>query len=183
MSPHYELLRPGDPVFHPKYGFGTVHGLTRRDRAHPMSEPSPADAESDRNEDYEDYYDIQLTAGGTLLVPVNRAESVGLRRLTNGIEAVKASLASPAQSLPVNLRERAVVLRTREQLLNPEALAHCVRDMLAYSHGRPLPASEQVWLEKACLRLSTEVALVDRVSPDHARSAVWDAIAQFGAIK
>jgi RNA polymerase-interacting CarD/CdnL/TRCF family regulator len=167
-------------VFHPKYGFGTVHGLTRRDRAHPFSEPTLADAESDRTEDY---YDINLTAGGTLLVPVNRAESVGLRRLTNGIEEVKASLASPAQSLPVNPRERAGVLRTRELLLKPEALAHCVRDMLAHSHGRPLSASEQVWLEKACLRLSTEVALVDRVSPEQARSAVWGVIAQFGVPK
>ncbi len=177
MSPHNSSLGPGDPVFHPKYGFGIVHSLTRRDRVRPVHEPAMADAASDPTEDY---YDIRLSQGGTLLVPVSRAESVGLRRLTNGIEAVKACLRSPAESLPDNPRQRAAVLRTREQILEPDALAHCVRDMLAHSHGKPLSASEQTWLEKACQRLSTEVALVDHVSPAQARSAVWDAVTQFG---
>ena len=180
MLPRYDLPRPGDPVFHPKYGFGTVHSLTRRDPTHPVSEPTPADAESDRTEDY---YDIQLAVGGTLLVPVNRAQSVGLRRLTNGIEALTASLCSPAQSLPVNPRQRAAVLRMREQLLEPEALAQCVRDMLAHSQGKPLSASEQAWLDKACQRLSTEVALVDHVTPAQAQAAVWHAVAKVGVSK
>ena len=31
-------LLPGDEVFHPKYGFGTIHSLMRRDRIHPIHE-------------------------------------------------------------------------------------------------------------------------------------------------
>ncbi len=177
MSPHNSPLGPGDPVFHPKYGFGTVHSLTRRDRVHPVHEPSMADAASDRTEDY---YDIHLIEGGTLLVPVSRAESVGLRRLTNGIEAVKASLGSPAESLPDNARQRAAVLRSREQLAEPEALAHSVRDLLAQSRGRTLSAGEQTWLDQACQRLSMEIALVDHVSISEARAAVWEVVAQSG---
>ncbi len=176
MSPRDDLLRPGDPVFHPKYGFGTVHSLTRRDRVHPIQEPSIADANSERTEDY---YDIQLVEGGTLLVPVSRAESVGLRRLTNGIEAVKACLGTPAQGLPANPRERAAVLRTREQLFEPEALAHCIRDLLAQNHGRPLSTGDQSWLEKACQRLSAEVALVDHIGLSQARSAVREVVSQY----
>ena len=160
MSHLSDPLVPGDPVFHPKYGFGTVHSLTRRDRINPIHEPTSVDAASDRTEDY---YDIRLQEGGTLLVPVSRAASVGLRRLTSGVEAVKAGLCSPAQSLPTSFRERAAVLRSREQLAEPGALAHSVRDMLAQSRGRTLSAGEKTWLDTACQRLSTEAALVDHI--------------------
>jgi RNA polymerase-interacting CarD/CdnL/TRCF family regulator len=177
VSTGNRLLGPGDAVFHPKYGFGTVHSLTRRDRAHPILEPSMADAASDRTEDY---YDIRLVEGGTLLVPVSRAESVGLRRLTNGIEAVRANLRTPAQGLPANPRERAAVLRSRELLAEPEALAHSVRDMLAQCQGRTLSAGEQTWLDKACQRLSIEIALVDHISVSEARAAVWETVNQSG---
>ncbi len=178
MSQSNELPVAGDPVFHPKYGFGTVHSLTRRDPVQPIHEPTTADANSDRTEDY---YDIHLVEGGTLLVPVSRAGSVGLRRLTNGIAAVRASLSSPAQTLPASPRERAAVLRVREQLAEPDALAHAVRDMLAQSHGRTLSASEQTWLDKACQRLSMEIALVDHIRLSEARAAVWEAIDQSGS--
>jgi len=170
MSLSNDLLRPGDPIFHPRVGFGTIHSLTRRDRIDPTQEPTSAGGESDRAEDY---YDIRLEKGGTLLVPISRAESVGLRRLTGGIEAVKAGLYSPAQSLPDNFRERATVLRQREQLAEPAALAHSVRDMLAQSRGRTLSAGEKTWLDKSCQRLSTEAALVDHISLFEAQTAIW----------
>jgi RNA polymerase-interacting CarD/CdnL/TRCF family regulator len=177
MSPSNDLPVTGDPVFHPRYGFGTVHSLTRRDRVHPIHEPTIAEANSDGTEDY---YDIHLVEGGTLLVPVSRAESVGLRRLTNGIEAVRACLGSPAQSLPAKPRERAAVLRVREQLSEPEALAYAVRDMLAQSQGRTLSAGEQTWLDKACQRLSMEIALVDHIRLSEARAAVWEVVGESG---
>lgn len=177
MSPPHDVPAVGDPVFHPKYGFGTVNGLTRHDRVHPIQEPSIADANSDRTEDY---YDIQLVEGGTLLVPVSRAESAGLRRLTNGLEAVQVSLCTPAQSLPANARERAAVLRVREQLAEPDALAHAVRDMLAQGQGRSLSAGELAWLDKACQRLSMEIALVDHIRLSEAQAAVQEVIAHSG---
>jgi RNA polymerase-interacting CarD/CdnL/TRCF family regulator len=173
MSRSNDLLRPGESVFHPKYGFGTIHSLTRRDRIHPIRERTAAETELDTTEDY---YDIQLADGGTLLVPVGRAESVGLRRLSGGMEAVKASLCSPAQSLPANFRERAAVLRTREQLSEPAALADSVRDMLAQSRGRALSAGERAWLDKSCQRLSTEAALVDRISVAEAQAAIREVL-------
>ena len=30
------MLDPGDLIFHPRHGFGTVSGLTRRDPLHPI---------------------------------------------------------------------------------------------------------------------------------------------------
>src|SRR5512142_3317897 len=124
MSFRNNVLAAGDPIFHPKFGFGTVHSLTRRDRVHPIHEPTLAEADSDCTEDY---YDIHLAEGGTLLLPVRQAERVGLRRLTIGVDEVKASLYSQAESLPAEFRQRAAVLRMRELLPEPGALARSVR--------------------------------------------------------
>jgi RNA polymerase-interacting CarD/CdnL/TRCF family regulator len=164
-----DRLIPGEPVYHPKYGFGTLYGLTRRDRTHPITEPTADQAQSDGTEDY---YDIHLIQGGTLLVPVSRAESVGLRRLTDGVEVVETGLRSPAQSLPADFRQRAAVLRLREQLAAPCALVHVVRDLLAQGRSRTLSIGERRWLDKSCQRLSTEAALVDHISTAQAHAAI-----------
>jgi RNA polymerase-interacting CarD/CdnL/TRCF family regulator len=174
-QPPPSKLRPGDPIFHPRYGFGTLQSLTRRDRSRPIDEPSVADLGSDQ---VEDYYEIHLSQGGTLLVPVQQAESVGLRRLSVGIEVVKNCLRSPAESLPSDYRERAAVLQARQQLAEPTALAYCVRDVLAQSRGRTLSKGERAWLDKSCQRLVAEAALVDRTTVLEAQAAFREAVNQ-----
>jgi len=66
------MLDPGDLIFHPKHGFGTsfgtISGLTRRDPLHPIRDVVASETLSDQEQDY---YDIQLMDGGTLLVPVS----------------------------------------------------------------------------------------------------------------
>ncbi len=161
---------PGDSVFHPRYGFGTIVSLARRDPDHPWEEAGAGEAL--------DYYDIQLLKGGSLLVPISRAASVGLRGLTNSIEVVRLCLRSPARSLPANHRERAAVLRVQGEDNEPRALACSVRDLLAQGHSRALSASEKTWLEKSCERLVTEAALVDHVSELQARTAIQEAMNQ-----
>ena len=177
MSSPKEMLCPGDPIFHPTHGFGTVNGLTRRDPAYPIRDGA-GEAASGREEDY---YDIELVDRGTLLVPVSRAESVGLRLLTNGVTAITTCLNAPAQSLPENSRERVALLRARGRSFEPTALADSVRDMLAQSRGRNLSASEKTWLDNSCERLSTEAALVDRIAKSEARAAIWKTINQLSA--
>ena len=168
------MLDPGDLIFHPKHGFGTIIGLTRRDPLYPIRE-GVSETISDQEQDY---YDIQLMDGGTLLVPVSRAERVGLRPLTNGVDAVTICLRSPAESLPADSRKRAAELWTRGQIAEPTALAATVRDMLVQSRGRTLTASEKTWLAKSCERLSIEAALVDRISRSQAHAAIWEAVNQ-----
>jgi RNA polymerase-interacting CarD/CdnL/TRCF family regulator len=167
------MLIPGDRIFHPQHGFGTITGLTRRDPLHPIEDVAAGEGASDRTQDY---YDIELMSGGTLLVPVGRAERVGLRPLTNGVAAVTICLHSTAQSLPADARQRAFELRVRGQNGEPTALAASVRDMLAQSRGRSLTATEKQWLDKACERLATEAALVDRIPRSQARDAIWEAV-------
>ena len=66
------MLGPGDLIFHPSHGFGTVSGLTRRDPLDPIQD---LDITGGAEDPTQDYYDIQLKSGGTLLVPVSRAEA------------------------------------------------------------------------------------------------------------
>lgn len=169
------MLAPGDLIYHPRHGFGTISGMTRRDPIRPIQEAVVNDDGADLAQDY---YDIQLTNGGTLLVPVNRAKRVGLRLLTNGLDTITICLQSPAQSLSGDARERAAELWARGQVGEPTALAASVRDMVTQSRGRTLTASEKEWLNKSCDRLSTEAALVDRISKSEAQAAIWEAVKQ-----
>jgi len=172
------MLSPGDQIFHPQHGFGIISGLTRRDPRHPIQDIVTNEGVPDQAQDY---YDIQLMSGGTLLVPVGRAERVGLRPLTNGVDAITICLRSPAQSLPEDARKRAAELLARGQNGEPTALAASVRDMLAQSRGRALTASEKSWLDKSCERLTTEAALVDRISRAEALAAIREAVNQLSA--
>jgi RNA polymerase-interacting CarD/CdnL/TRCF family regulator len=167
------VLGPGDLIYHPRNGFGTIRGITRRDPFQPSQDGVAGDSVSGQAQDY---YDIQLKDGGTLLVPVDRAKRVGLRRLTNGVDAITTCLRSPAQSLPGDARQRAAELWTRGQIGEPTALAASVRDMVTQSRGRTLTSSEKEWLNKACERLSIEAALVDRIPRSQAQAAIWEAV-------
>ena len=172
------MLGPGDLIFHPRHGFGTISGMTRRDPIRPIQDVVVNDGVTDLAQDY---YDILLMDRGTLLVPVSRAERVGLRLLTNGVDAITICLHSPAESLPADSRKRAAELWARAQIGEPTALAASVRDMVAQSRGRTLTASEREWLNKSCERLSTEAALVDRISRSQAHAAIWEAVNRLNA--
>lgn len=172
------MLGPGDLIFHPRNGFGTIRGLTRRDPFRPSLDGVAGEPLSDQAQDY---YDIQLVQGGTLFVPVKGAKRLGLRLLTNGVDAITVCLHSPPRSLPSNARERAAELLTRTQMGEPTALAASVRDMVAQSRGRTYTASEKTWLEKACERLSVEAALVDQISRTQAHDVIWEMVKQLSA--
>lgn len=175
MSSSNKTLRSGESIFHPKYGLGTVHGLTHRDPV--LSSPAGVSSEAELDQT-QNYYDIHLLEGGTLLVPVSRAESVGVRRLINGVEAIKECLSAPAQRLPENSRERAATLRARGQAAEPTAIAAAVRDLLVQRRGQSLSAGEKTWLDKSCEWLSSEAALVDGIVRSQAQAAIWEAMNQ-----
>ena len=170
------MLGPGDLIFHPRHGFGTISGMTRRDPLHPIQD-GVSKGVSDQTQAY---YDIQLMDGGTLLVPVGREARVGLRLLTNGVDAITLCLNSPAQSLPADSRKRAAELWAHGQIRKPTTLAASVRDMLAQSHGRVLTASERRGstnpASASALKLHWSI-----VFPDEAHAAIWEAVNQLNA--
>ena len=169
------MFSAGDLIFHPRNGCGAIRGLTRRDPFQPGQDDVASTGTSDLAQDY---YDIQLLDGGALLVPVNSADQVGLRLLTNGVEAIAICLHSPAEGLPDDSRKRATELSARSQMSQPTALVVSVRDMVTQSRGRTLTASEATWLRKSCERLSIEAALVDQIPRSQAYDAIWEMVQQ-----
>ena len=169
------MFDPGDLIFHPTHGFGTLSGLTRRDPLHPIQDVAASETAITTTQEY---YDIVLMNGGTLLVPVNQAKRLGLRHLTNGVDAIIRCLQSPARSLPDDARKRASELWARAQMDEPMALAASVRDMLAQSRGRVPSASEKTWLTKSCESLISEAALVDHIPKSQASKAIWKEVKQ-----
>jgi RNA polymerase-interacting CarD/CdnL/TRCF family regulator len=168
----------GDLIFHPRNGCGTIRSLTRRNPFRPGQDGEAGEAIQDQAQDY---YDIQLLDGGTMFVPVNRAERLGLRLLTNGLDMIKAGLHSPPRGLPRDGRERAAELQARSQMGEPTALVAAVRDLVVQSRGRTLSASETTWLRKSCERLSIEAALVDNISRSEAHTVIWETVKQLSA--
>lgn len=116
-----------------------------------------------------------------MYVPVNRAERIGLRLLTNGLDVIQDYLHSPPRSLPTDGRERMAELIRRSQMSEPTALVAAVRDMAVHGRGRTLSASESTWLRKACERLSIEAALVDAIPRSQAYDAIWKIVRQLSA--
>lgn len=162
-------LRPGEPVYHPKYGFGVV--LSIRDQGiGAMAAPGAVGAP-------EAYYEIEIARSGTLFVPTDRAGMVGLRRLTNSVGAILACLASDGGALPQDTRERLAWLRRSEQAREPAALVEAVRDLLTLRRSSPLSNPERKWLDVACRRLSAEAAIIDRIPESEAHAAITAAVA------
>ena len=157
MSAH--LLRPGERVYHPMYGFGVVESLTARNQA--------------------DYYGIRLSDSTVLSVPVARAEALGLRPIINSLARVVAGLRTTARPLPDDDRQRALELKARWQASQPAVLTQTVRDLLGRSRTSHLTPADKKWLTSACERLSTEVALVDGIDQTEARAAIQQEIDRF----
>lgn len=164
-----EQLGAGEPVYHPKYGFGIVRGIRDEGMAH-LTGPSAGAIT-------EPYYEIDITGEGTLFVPIRRAQMVGLRRLSNSLAVIAACLASESGVLPPDGRQRLAGLRLSEQAREAEALPRAVRDLLATRRSSPLSNPERKWLDSACRRLSAEAAAVDHIPVSEAHAAILAAVA------
>ena len=165
-------LRSGEPVYHPKYGFGVLRGI-RGDGMGNLVQESASGA-------VEIYYEVDLAGGGSLFVPVGRAEMVGLRRLTNSLETIFKCITEASSALPEDNRERLAGLRRSEQSREPHALREAVRDLIAARRDSPMTNPERKWLDQACRRLSAEAAIVEGIPESAAHAAIQAAIA--GAI-
>ena len=153
-------LQVGDQVFHPTYGFGVLESLATRDGTGPPQA----------------YYGVRLVEGGVLSVPVARAESLGLRRVVNGIKTILGGLRKTARPLPDNDRQRVIELKSRWQSAQPTAVTEGVRDLLARSRAHSLTPADKKWLANACERLSGEAARVDEIDLARARTVILEEV-------
>jgi RNA polymerase-interacting CarD/CdnL/TRCF family regulator len=155
-----QLLRVGDQVFHPQYGFGTLESVTKRvETGQPL-----------------EYYGIRLSEGGVLSVPVARATALGLRRVAISLKTILSCLRSPASPLSDNDRQRVLDLKARWQSPQQMAVAEAVRDLMARRRAGHLTPADKKWLANACERLSGEAARVDAIDLDRARATILEEV-------
>jgi RNA polymerase-interacting CarD/CdnL/TRCF family regulator len=160
MGMSFQQLKTGDRVYHPTYGLGVIEGTVTLDQGGQATE----------------FYSVRLPKGGMLTVPLERAPTLGLRRIVNGLKAVVACLRTPAHVLPDNDRARVIELKASWQAARSSALTEAVRDLMSWSRTHRLTPNDKRWLTSACERLSAEAAVVDSIELIQAQTAIQQAI-------
>jgi len=152
----FQRLQSGDRISHPMYGLGQVEGVTTFDQGGRAT----------------DFYNVRLTKGGLLTVPVDRAEGLGLRLIVNSLATVVACLRTAAHPLSDNDRERVVELKACWHAPHAAAVTEAVRDLMGRGRTHRLTPNDKRWLTNACERLSAEAATVDAIDLFQARAAI-----------
>ena len=135
----------GDPVVHPSQGAGTIERIVTLDyTGTPLR-----------------YYSIELVdSDSTLILPVEKAEELGLRHADFGLDDIEAALDDEPRELPDSYRSRQAQMRSLLNTGKPIDLARIVRDM-AWRGRQPdtnLTKVDKDLLRDAKHMLATELA-------------------------
>ncbi|MDH4136370.1 MAG: hypothetical protein OEW09_06600, partial [Anaerolineae bacterium] len=153
----------GDKVVHPAHGAGLVTGIKKQDLL----------------EQYHRYYVIDLTVDDrTLMIPVSKAEEIGLRSISRqpALSQVWHTLDATAKTLPDDYRKRQE--RIQEKLKTGEAIkiAEVIRDLSALKREDQLTSFDTQLLERAQQFLACEVALVEEVQVSEAERMISETL-------
>lgn len=135
----------GDPVVHPHQGAGTINKIITLER----------------NGETMRYYSIDLIEGdSTLMMPIQSAEELGLRKADFGMDSIQEMLENEPGELADSYRSRHATVRAMLGSGEPEDLARVVRDM-SWRGSQPdidLTKVDNDLLRDAKRMLATEVA-------------------------
>ena len=153
----------GDKVVHPTYGAGLVKGIK----------------EQDLLEQYQRYYVIDLTVDDrTLMIPVSKAEEIGLRSISKKavLSKVWHTLDATAKTLPDDYKERQE--RIQEKLKTGDAIrvAEVIRDLSALKREDHLTSFDAKLFERAQQFLACEVALVEGMQVSEAERMISETL-------
>ena len=153
----------GDKVVHPTYGAGQVTGIKKQDLL----------------EQYHRYYIIDLAVDHrTLMIPVSKAEEIGLRSISQqaALSQVWHTLGAAAETLPDDYKRRQE--RIQEKLKTGDAIrvAEVIRDLYALKRGDHLTSFDTKLLERAQQFLACEVALVEGVQVSEANRMISETL-------
>ncbi|PYE51185.1 CarD family transcriptional regulator [Deinococcus yavapaiensis] len=148
-------LAPGDAIVYPKHGAGFVRGRTQRTALGQTQE----------------YYDIELRSTGMqVLVPVAKAQALGLRRVTPEarIPELLNLLGEPDLDLPSSFPQRIRVEQGILDLADIEQVARLLGTLARRAVQRGLADSEGQVMRACRGMLSAEVAVSLGVLEDEA---------------
>lgn len=157
------LFEKGDPVVHPHQGAGTIDRIiTLKRNGEPIR-----------------YYSIALVeSDSTLMMPVQSAEELGLRKANFGIDSIQEIFEDEPQELADHYRSRHATIRAMIAGGEPDDLARVVRD-LAWRGSQPdtdLTKVDNDLLREARKILATEVAARAGVTLDAASRKIDEMI-------
>jgi CarD family transcriptional regulator len=155
------MFKVGDAIIHPVRGAGVVIGIERR----------PWRGRTDR------YYTIRLLAeeGTTLMVPVDTAETLGLRRAVteSKLKRVWRVLRADPQRLPVDHKKRYQFLKEKLQSGDIIDVTEVVRDMAwrQQEEGRLTTVGKRLY-DKGITLLAGEIAAVQSTEVENAEMEI-----------
>jgi CarD family transcriptional regulator len=155
------MFKVGDAIIHPVRGAGVITGIDKRQWR----------GSNDR------YYTIRLLAeeGTTLMVPVDTADTLGLRRAItqSKLKSVWRVLRADPQSLPVDHKQRYQLLKEKLQTGDIMDVTEVVRDMAwrQQQEGRLTTVGKRLY-EKGITLLAGEIAAVQSTDVENAEMEI-----------
>jgi CarD family transcriptional regulator len=155
----------GDKVVHPGYGPGIITAIERRQVI--------GEAKT--------YYVIDMLAGGgTLMTPVEQADTVGLRLAVSNstLKRLLRSLTGTPKDLPTDFRERQLEVEERLTGSDLNAATAVIRDLAWYDQLHGMTKRDTQLMDRAEDLLASELALVEGIEVKAALQRVQDTVAE-----
>jgi CarD family transcriptional regulator len=163
-----KVFSVGDKVIHPSYGAGTV--LDINDKR--IAEEECA------------YYVIELLGqAGTLMVPVSRADELGLRSPVERADHVLTVLASKPDQLSNDHRERQELIGIDIRSGDVLRISEAVRDLAYRERADKLTEADLKLYRRAQDFLAGELALCQDVDVDTAREQVTSVLESLSSVE
>ena len=155
------MFNVGDKLVHPTYGAGIITDIQ----------------DKEIRDEQRVYYIIKLLSqDGTLMVPVSRADDVGLRRPTGKPKRVLQMLTSEPVLLSDNHRERQECIGNDLRSGSVQKISEVVRDLAYRDHAGRLTEADLRLYRKAQELLAGELALSQGIDVETARDQVITAL-------
>jgi len=153
----------GDKVVHPTHGAGLVKGIKKQDLL----------------EQYHRYYIIDLAFDHrTLMIPVSKAEEIGLRSISQqaALSQVRNTLSAAAETLPDDHKRRQEHIQEKLKTGDAIKVAEVIRDLSALKREDHLTSFDTKLLERAQQFLVCEVALAEGVQASEAERMISETL-------
>ncbi len=157
------MFEIGDKVVHPTHGAGLVMGIKKEDLL----------------EQYHRYYIINLAVDDrTLMIPVSKAEEIGLRSISQGeaLSQVWHTLGAATETLPDDYKTRQEYIQEKLRTGDAIKVAEVIRDLSALKREDHLTSFDTKLLDRAQQFLACEVALVEGVQVSEAERMIFETL-------
>lgn len=158
------MLRKGDAVFHPSHGAGVLRSTKTRKEVSGVKRQ---------------YYRIELVDGsGSLLIPSDHVEEVGLLPIPDDTHPIVAVLSGQPQELPADYRKRKPALIARIHSGDIKQVAEALRDLAWRERETNLSDGDSRLKAEAQDLLAGVLALQFNTSPSAACQRLHEIISQ-----